>query len=51
MNAIRELNLARLAEVGDPEISTRIASYELAHRMQTSGPGTHGPSYREPGNP
>ncbi len=38
VNAIRELNLARLAEVGDPEISTRIASYELAHRMQTSGP-------------
>ena len=38
IGAIRELNLARLAEVGDPEISTRIASYELAHRMQTSGP-------------
>ena len=38
VNAIRDLNLARLAEVGDPEISTRIASYELAHRMQTSGP-------------
>ena len=38
VHAIRELNLARLAEVGDPEISTRIASYELAHRMQTSGP-------------
>lgn len=38
ISAIRDLNLARLAEVGDPEISTRIASYELAHRMQTSGP-------------
>ena len=38
VDAIRELNLARLAEMGDPEISTRIASYELAHRMQTSGP-------------
>lgn len=38
VDAIRELNAARLAEVGDPEISTRIASYELAHRMQTSGP-------------
>ena len=36
--AIRDLNLARLAEVGDPEISTRIASYELAYRLQTSGP-------------
>lgn len=38
VGTIRDLNLARLAEVGDPEISTRIASYELAHRMQTSGP-------------
>ena len=38
IGAIRDLNLARLTEVGDPEISTRIASYELAHRMQTSGP-------------
>ena len=38
VSAIRELNLARLAEVGDPEISTRIAAYELAHHMQTSGP-------------
>ena len=38
LRTIRDLNLARLAEVGDPEISTRIASYELAHRMQTSGP-------------
>ena len=38
VSAIRELNLARLTEVGDPEISTRIAAYELAHRMQTSGP-------------
>lgn len=38
VDAIRELNLARLAEVGDPEIATRIAAYEMAHRMQTSGP-------------
>ncbi len=38
VRAIRELNLARLAEVGDPEIATRIASYELAHRMQASAP-------------
>ena len=38
VETIRDLNLARLAEVGDPEISTRIASYEMAHRMQTSGP-------------
>ncbi len=38
VDAIRELNLAHLTDVGDPEISTRIASYEMAHRMQTSGP-------------
>ena len=38
VETIRDLNLARLTEVGDPEISTRIASYEMAHRMQTSGP-------------
>lgn len=38
VDTIRELNLAHLAEVGDPEIATRIAAYEMAHRMQTSGP-------------
>ena len=27
-----------MAEVGDPEIATRIASYEMAYRMQTSAP-------------
>jgi hypothetical protein len=32
------MNLAALAESGDPEISTRISSYETAYRMQTSGP-------------
>ncbi|MDE0435943.1 MAG: DUF1501 domain-containing protein [Bryobacterales bacterium] len=38
LEAVRDLNLARLAEVGDPEIGTRISSYEMAYRMQTSGP-------------
>jgi len=38
IEAIRELNLAHLGEVEDPEIATRIASYEMAYRMQTSGP-------------
>ena len=38
VEAIRQLNLAHLAETGDPEIATRIASYEMAYRMQTSGP-------------
>jgi len=38
LDALKELNEARLAEVGDPEIATRIASYEMAFRMQTSAP-------------
>ncbi len=38
LDAIRDLNAARLADVGDPEITTRIASYEMAYRMQTSAP-------------
>jgi len=38
IEAIRDLNRAHLDEVGDPEIATRIASYEMAYRMQTSGP-------------
>ena len=38
IDAIRDLNLARLDEMDDPEISTRISSYEMAYRMQTSGP-------------
>jgi hypothetical protein len=38
IDAVTELNQARLADVGDPEIATRIASYEMAFRMQTSAP-------------
>lgn len=38
LDAIRDLNLKRLVEMGDPEIATRIAAYEMAYRMQTSGP-------------
>ncbi len=38
IDAIRDLNLARLVETGDPEIQTRINSYEMAYRMQTSAP-------------
>ena len=33
-----ELNQLKLGEFGDPEISTRIAQYEMAYRMQTSVP-------------
>ncbi len=38
LDAIRDLNLAHLVETGDPEINTRIASYEMAYRMQSSAP-------------
>ena len=35
---LAQLNRVQLADVGDPEIATRIAQYELAYRMQTSVP-------------
>jgi hypothetical protein len=35
---LSRLNRARLGVVGDPEIATRIASYEMAARLQTSAP-------------
>jgi len=38
IDAIRDLNLKRLVETGDAEISTRIAAYEMAYRMQSSAP-------------
>ncbi len=38
LGLVGELNRARLAADGDPEIATRIASYEMAHRLQTSAP-------------
>jgi hypothetical protein len=38
LDAIRDLNEAQFADVGDPEIATRIAQYELAYRMQSSVP-------------
>ena len=38
LDAIKELNLQRLGLVGDPEIATRINSYEMAYRMQFSAP-------------
>ena len=38
IDAIKDLNLTRLSEVNDPEIATRISSYEMAYRMQSSGP-------------
>jgi len=62
LDGIAQLNERKLAEVGDPEISTRIAQYEMAYRMQTSVPELadisgeskatleqYGPSVNEPG--
>ena len=37
-DAVRNLNQARFDVVGDPEIQTRIAAYEMAYRMQISAP-------------
>jgi len=62
LDGIAQLNERKLAEVGDPEISARIAQYEMAYRMQTSVPELadisgeskatlehYGPSVNEPG--
>jgi hypothetical protein len=38
LEAIRRLNQKRLGRVGDPEIATRINSFEMAYRMQASAP-------------
>jgi hypothetical protein len=38
LEVVSSLNRRRLAADGDPEIATRIASYEMAHRLQTSAP-------------
>jgi len=38
LDALAELNRIREREIGDPEIRTRIAAYEMAYRMQTSVP-------------
>jgi hypothetical protein len=35
---LASLNRRRLESEGDPEIATRIASYEMAYRLQTSAP-------------
>jgi hypothetical protein len=38
LDALKEINEAKLQEQGDPEIATRISQYEMAFRMQTSVP-------------
>jgi hypothetical protein len=37
-DSIRRMNQMRLDVVGDPEIATRINSFEMAYRMQSSAP-------------
>jgi hypothetical protein len=62
LDALRQLNEIKLAQYGDPEITTRIAQYEMAFRMQTSVPELtdlsrepagvaelYGPDARKPG--
>jgi len=38
LDLLKDLNQQHLESTGDPEISTRIASYEMAYRMQSSVP-------------
>ncbi len=38
LDTLRRLNELALEEVGDPDIAARIQSYEMAYRLQTSGP-------------
>ncbi|HUQ93255.1 MAG TPA: DUF1501 domain-containing protein [Bryobacteraceae bacterium] len=62
LDALAEMNRGKLEEFGDPEISTRIAQYEMAFRMQSSVPeltdlskepqhafDLYGPDARKPG--
>ena len=38
LEAVKQLNEMRLEQTGDPEISTRISSFEMAYRMQSVAP-------------
>src|SRR5205085_6005555 len=62
LDDVARLNEIRQRELGDPEIATRIAQYEMAYRMQTSVPELtdlsreparvlemYGPDVRQPG--
>lgn len=62
LDDLAALNARKFAQMGDPEIETRIAQYEMAYRMQTSVPeltdfsdepdhvlDLYGPQVREPG--
>jgi hypothetical protein len=63
LDGLSELNQQRYESVGDPEIASRIAQYEMAFRMQTSVPeltdisgepqsvlDMYGPDVKEPGS-
>ena len=62
LDALAELNQRHYLQIGDPEITARIAQYEMAYRMQTSVPqlmdfgdepghvlDMYGPDARKPG--
>ncbi len=62
LDTLSELNQSKAAELGDPEISTRISQYEMAFQMQSSVPelidltkesptaiDSYGPDARKPG--
>jgi hypothetical protein len=38
LDRLAELHAIRFADLGDPEINSRVAQYEMAYRMQTSVP-------------
>src|SRR5262249_24110897 len=44
LDRLAELNALQQADVGDPEIASRVGQYEMAYRMQTSVPGGMDPS-------
>ena len=39
LDLLKDLNNSELNDVGDPEVASRISSYELAYKMQASVPG------------
>lgn len=62
LDGLAELNQQKLETIGDPEINTRIAQYEMAYRMQMSVPelvdiskepqnvlDLYGPQVKDPG--
>ena len=48
LDAVQKLNRVRLEKVGDPEIATRINSFEMAFRMQQSAPDVNDISHEPP---